>query len=105
MGQYSTRVFEDYRQLVALLVSRRKQIGLSQEEVGAASGLADGHINKLEAFDRVARLPTLQLWAQTIGLQVNLAPCPMPDATLAAIERRVAPLREPKQMRLLTDDR
>lgn len=93
-GQYAGSVYDSYRELVAELVRRRRALGLSQDDVGAASGLADGHVNKLEAFARTAQMPTWQLWAETLGLQMSLQPAAMPTATIAAIERRPAPLRE-----------
>ncbi len=60
-GQYARAVFDEYTRLVAELQCRRRSLGLSQEDVNAAAGLADGHINKLEAFHRTAQMPTLQL--------------------------------------------
>lgn len=90
-GQYSATVYENYRVLVAELALRRRSLGLSQEDICAASGLADGHINKLEAFARTAQLPTLQLWVQTLGLKMVLSPAPLPPATLAALSHQPAP--------------
>jgi transcriptional regulator with XRE-family HTH domain len=79
-------------------------LGLSQEDINAAAGLADGHINKLEAFHRTAQFPTLQLWANTIGLSITVAPAILPPATTRAIERRPAPLRTSStQMALFND--
>jgi len=102
VGQYSAKVYDNYRSLVAELVRRRHSLGLSQEDIGGASGLADGHINKLEAFERTAQLPTLQLWAATVGMQIAMRPCPLPPATIRAMEQRPAPLRQttPTQLRL-----
>lgn len=94
VGQYSAKVYANYLGIVAELARRRRSLGLSQEDICAASGLADGHINKLEAFARTAQMPTLQLWAQTLGLKMTLAPAPLPPATLAAIRHRPAPLRK-----------
>lgn len=93
-GLYAQPVFDEYRAFVAELARRRRQIGLSQEDLGAAAGLADGHINKLEAFARTAQFPTLQLWANTLGMKVSLAPAPIPAATLRAIEGRKAHLMQ-----------
>ncbi|MGR3662522.1 MAG: helix-turn-helix domain-containing protein [Paracoccaceae bacterium] len=94
VGQYSAKAYENYRCLVAELAHRRRSLGLSQEDICAASGLADGHINKLEAFARTAQLPTLQLWVQTLGLKMVLSPAPLPPATLAALRHQPTPLRE-----------
>ena len=93
-GQYSAQVFQYYIDLVAELVRRRRLLGLSQEEICAASGLADGHVNKLEAFHRIAQFPTLQLWTETLGMKLVLKPAPMPPATVLAIEQRPAPMRK-----------
>lgn len=93
-GQYAAPVYQNYRELVGALVAKRRSLGLSQEDVTAAAGLADGHINKLEAFSRTAQLPTLQLWAETVGLSLTLTPATLPRATVTAIEQRPAPLRE-----------
>lgn len=90
VGQYSRATYGDYRALVAKLRDRRRALSLSQEDVGDAAGLGDGHINKLEAFHRTAQMPTLQLWAQTLGLSIDLVPAPLPDATRRAIEGRAA---------------
>jgi transcriptional regulator with XRE-family HTH domain len=98
---YAKPVFDEYRALVGNLARRRKQIGLSQEDLGAAAGLADGHINKLEAFARTAQFPTLQLWANTLGMELTLAPAPIPPATLRAIERRKAPLMQKQKPKRL----
>lgn len=92
--QYAAPVFDRYRVLVDELAHRRRSLGLSQEDVGGSSGLADGHVNKLEAIHRVAQFPTLQLWASTLGLKLALVPAQLPSATIAAIENRPAPLRE-----------
>lgn len=104
-GKYGQPAFDQYRDLVAALSTRRRLIGLSQEDVNGAAGLADGHINKLEAFDRTAQFPTLQLWANTVGLKITLSPAPLPAATARAIERRPKPLLETRQQRQLFDER
>ena len=79
------------------LVDRRRALGLSQDDIATAGGFADGHINKLEAFDCIAQFPTLQLWAQTLGLQTALMPVELPAATHRSIERRAIPLRSTRQ--------
>ncbi len=89
-GQYAAPTFDEYRSLIGELQRRRRSLGLSQEDVCAASGLADAHINKLEAFDRTAQLPTLQLWAQTLGLSITLTTTELPLVTAKAIERRAS---------------
>lgn len=111
-GQYAARAVETYAALVSELQRRRRSLGLSQEDVTAASGLADGHINKLEAFARTAQFPTLQLWAETLGLSIRLEPAPLPPKTAQTIEERTTnPYRADKantkhhQPSLFHDDR
>lgn len=104
-GQYGQATYEIYKGLVGELVRRRRALGISQEDLSDAAGMADGHINKLEAFARTAQFPTLQLWAQTLGAEITLRAAPLPDATARAIERRPAPLRETSTQKALFDDR
>lgn len=99
VGQYSARTFEQYTALVTELQRRRRQLGLSQEDVCAASGLADGHINKLEALDRIAQFPTLRLWAETLGFSLALLPTQLPKATTKAIEARASSPYQENQAR------
>jgi transcriptional regulator with XRE-family HTH domain len=104
---YAARTFKAYEDLVEQLIRRRRSLGLSQEDVCAAAALADGHISKLEAFHRIGQLPTLQLWADTLGMSLTLAPAPLPNATIRAIENRPAPLQhrppKPRQKSLFDD--
>jgi transcriptional regulator with XRE-family HTH domain len=93
-GLYAKRTYDEYKSLVAVLVRKRRCLGLSQEDRCAVAGLADGHVNKLEAFARTAQMPTLQLWAQTLGLEITVTQADLPAATARAIERRSKPLRE-----------
>lgn len=79
-----------YRKIVARLRSRRRQIGLSQDDVSAALGMADGYINKLESFAKNASLPTLALWAETLGFSVSFQPTEFPPATKRALDSRKA---------------
>lgn len=104
---YAARTFNLYEELVAELVRRRRSLGLSQEDVCAAAALADGHIAKLEAFHRIAQMPTLQLWADTLGVSLTLSPAPLPSATIRAIDDRPSPLKDrrpkPQQLSLIDD--
>lgn len=77
-----------YKAMIAKLRARRLQLGLSQEDVNAAAGLTDGHIGKLESQARTASLPTLALWAQTLGLEVAFSPATLPRATQRALQAR-----------------
>lgn len=81
-------VFARYKEIVDEMRRRRLQLGLSQEDVNAAMGMADGYVNKLEVHERFGTFATVQLWADTLGLILTTAPAPLPPATLRAIERR-----------------
>jgi transcriptional regulator with XRE-family HTH domain len=97
-GMYAARTYDEYKSLVAVFIRKRRSLGLSQEDLCAAAGLADGHINKLEAFARTAQMPTLQLWAKTLGLGITVAQTDLPAATVRAIKHRSKPLREIKNV-------
>jgi hypothetical protein len=105
VGQYAGPAFATYADLIRHLIAKRKSIGISQEDVAAAAGLADGHISKLESFDRIAQFPTLQLWAHTIGLEITTRPIALPPATVRTIERRPAPYRDTEYIRRLFNAR
>ena len=85
--QFAADTFQLYRDTVTELRRRRVMLGLSQETLCAVAGLADGHINKLENMDRIARFETLHLWAQCLGLSLTLQPVALPKRTQQAIER------------------
>jgi len=89
-GQYSRQTFDRYVAIVDELRRRRRLLGLSQEDLTDATGLIHGHINKLESHSRTAQFPTLQLWAETLGVRITLTPVPLPPATARAIEYRTA---------------
>ena len=90
VGEYASSVFDGYKELVGELRRRRRQIGLDQQDLCDAMGVADGYINKLESFAKVASPPTLILWAECLGTSLTFAPAALPDATLRAIEGRQA---------------
>ena len=60
-GQYGMPTFNHYKELAADLRRKRRALGISQEDLNDAGGLADGHIAKLEPFARAAQFPTFQL--------------------------------------------
>tara|TARA_R110002110_G_scaffold26572_7_gene97483 strand:- start:3253 stop:3765 length:513 start_codon:yes stop_codon:yes gene_type:complete len=88
--QYAKKVYDQYKSLVGELVKKRRALGLSQEDINAAAGMAEAHLNKLESFARTAQFPTMQLWAETLGLEITLAASILPPATVRAIDRRVS---------------
>lgn len=86
VGQYGLPAYKLYQSLVEELKRRRRALGLSQEDINAAAGLSDGHINKLEALHRTAQFPTLSLWTETLGLSITLTPCALPSEITAKLE-------------------
>ena len=90
VGQYGAPAYDQYKALVAQLVRKRRALGMSQEDINAAAGMAEAHLNKLESFARTAQFPTMQLWAETLGLEITLAASILPPATVRAIDRRVS---------------
>lgn len=87
---YAAPVFHAYEELIAELRRRRCLLGLDQGDIDSASGLADGHVAKLESFAKIASPPTLTLWAETLGLRLTVTPAALPSSTLKAIEDRQA---------------
>jgi hypothetical protein len=94
-GGYSREAFDRYAVFVAELRRRRMDLGLDQMDLGAAMGMADGYVNKLESFARVASHSTLLLWAQSVGLELVGHSGALPAATLEVVERRRA-LQQPE---------
>ena len=96
---YSAAAFDDYRALIAVFVKRRRALGLDQQDLNAILGMAEGYISKLESFARVATLPTLQLWAQCLGLELTTSRSNLPAQTAAAIQRRAISPYRPEMVR------
>jgi transcriptional regulator with XRE-family HTH domain len=92
-GRLGQQSHELYHTLVDQLRDQRLSLDLSLEDVNAAAGFGDGHMNKLEALHRIAQIPTLQLWAQTLGLELTLVPAKLPRVTVRTMEQRLAPLK------------
>ncbi len=99
----SRKTFDAYECIVGEMRTKRRRLGLSQEDVNAAMGAADGYVNKLESLARVATFPTLQLWAQTLGLSITTSPAPLPPATIRTIENRKDRPYQPNQARFKHD--
>jgi len=103
VANYARQTFEQYETLVDELRRRRRQLGLDQADLNSAMGVTDGYVNKLESVARVATFPTLQLWAQSLGLSLTTCPAPLPAATMRAIEHRQAKPYMPTQARFKHD--
>ncbi|WP_367998033.1 helix-turn-helix domain-containing protein [Shimia thalassica] len=82
---YGAPVFVPFRALVEELRRRRRTLGLSQVDLEAAGGFADGHISKLESFAKIPTQETLDLWMKTLGLEFFVQAIPLPAKTLAVI--------------------
>ena len=63
-------------------------LGLDQMDLGAAMGMADGYVNKLESFAKIASPSTLLVWLQAVGLEMVGQPVALPPATLEMISGR-----------------
>jgi len=100
---YARQTFDHYERLVDELRSKRRRLGMNQDDLNAAMGMADGYVNKLESLARVATFPTLQLWAQTLGLAITTTPAPLPSATTRTIEDRKDRPYQPNQARYKHD--
>ncbi len=87
-GRFSSAVFEEYSDLVDELRQKRHLLGVSQEDVELAAGMAPDHLGKLETHVRIAQFPTMMLWTQTLGYRVTLEPAALPDPMLSVIEGR-----------------
>lgn len=85
----SAQTFAAYQDLAHTLQRRRVQLGLSQMDIDAAAGWADGYTAKLESEARIPRMPTLQLWAQAVGLEICTRPASLPAGTIRAINNRL----------------
>lgn len=85
---YGRDAFDQYAALVDVLRRRRMALGLDQMGLGAAMGMADGYVNKLESFARIASPITLLLWAQSVGQELTSRPIALPQVTLDPIDHR-----------------
>jgi len=74
LSGYGLLAIGKYKDLVEQLVQRRRDLGLSQDDINSAAGFADGHLNKLEALHRIAQFKTMLIWTATLGLEITLEP-------------------------------
>ncbi len=78
-GQDETPVDREVKALVARLVQRREQLGLSQREVAKRSGVTDHTVvSRLESLAQVPKLNTFVAWVGALGLQLTFEE-DMPD--------------------------
>ena len=62
---------ERRQQLVAALVTRRRELGLSQTEVAARMGTSQSAVARIEAGGTDARLTTMERYAAALGWQLD----------------------------------
>lgn len=61
------------RALIAVLARRRRELGITQEELAARTGLQQAAIARMERGAVVPRLDTVVCVASALGLRVMLA--------------------------------
>ena len=59
-------------QLMEALVKRRKQLKLSQREVGKRMGIVQSHVSDMEAGNRDITVTTLFRYADAVNLRLQL---------------------------------
>ena len=59
---------------IAELVARRKELGLTQDDVNHKIGVADRLLSKWECGARTPNLFNLFCWAKALGLNLNFVP-------------------------------
>jgi predicted transcriptional regulator len=65
------RIEERRRQLLADLVARRRELGLSQAEIAARMGTSQPAVARLESGAADVRLTTLERYAVAVGRQLD----------------------------------
>ena len=100
---YGKPAYDDYTKIVLELQRRRTQIGINQDDLDTALGVADGYIAKLESGARTPSPVTLIMWAQAVGVEIHFKPAILPPATLKVIEQRQTRPYEINQARFKHD--
>ena len=65
------RMLQRRRRLVADLVARRRELGLSQAEIAARMGTSQPAVARLESGAADARLTTLERYAVAVGRRLD----------------------------------
>lgn len=68
-----TRILRDATGLNQALRSRRKALGLTQEELGQRAGLAAKHVSRIENGTHEPKVSTLFALVSALGLELALA--------------------------------
>lgn len=75
-------MIRNYGELIEAFTARRKELGLSQADVDARAGFADGYCAKVEAWrgksGRGLGLITLPLLLETLGVTLEVVPSEQP---------------------------
>ena len=82
LGILTVNVAQNYYQLVEMLISRRKAIGLPQLEVDHIAGFQDGYTGKIErpltSYGRHTRWDTLATWLDALDVGLVIVPLSRP---------------------------
>jgi DNA-binding transcriptional regulator YiaG len=69
-----TEVTDSYSSMVAQLVDRRKDLGISQESLADTIGCATSLIHKWEQYKRVPSGFMLTCWLDALGCTIKICP-------------------------------
>ncbi|MBP2660589.1 MAG: helix-turn-helix domain protein [Firmicutes bacterium] len=58
--------------LVAKLIARREELGLSQRQLSLKSGLKQAAIARLESYNAIPRIDTFARLTKSLGLEIQL---------------------------------
>ena len=75
--------------LAKVVYDRRIQLGLSQTELAARTGLTQGKISRIEGSDTVPTLPLLAKLARGLDASLNIA-IDVDDATVTLLAHKAA---------------
>lgn len=67
-----TRIFRDPTSLNQALRSRRKELGLTQEDLGQRAGLAAKHVSRIENGTHEPKVSTLFALVAALGLELGM---------------------------------
>lgn len=96
-----SQVITDYLDFIAAMRARKVDLGLSNDELEIRTGLAEGHVSKLENYGKPDASPstvrgmgpaTFPLWLG--GLRVGIVLVDLPRRKNSSLKRRTAAARE-----------
>lgn len=65
------RFTREYKLLLDLLMRKRKQAGLTQQELAVFLGKTQSHVSKVEMQDRELSILDLRKWCAAVGIPLN----------------------------------